>query len=121
MTGSTSITTLGAQLALGMADADLLATLDRRTRREVELVAAKMTKHATIQMHAMDAVSAIHIHTTHKIDTTLGAAEFLKALRAPAINTPELRQRDAIALARYLEAAHFISTDAIRKVLAELE
>ena len=121
MSEETSITALSAQMALGMIDAGQLATLDRRTRRLVEQEAMEMARKARIHMLALDATAAIHIHTIQKVGSTLGTAEFLKALRTGAVNSPELQQLDATLRARYLEAAAFISANAIRTILADLE
>jgi hypothetical protein len=121
MSEETKITALKAQMALGMIDAGQLATLDRRTRRQVEQEAMEMARKARIHMMALDATAAIHIHTIHKVGSTLGTAEFLKAMRSGAINSPQLEQLDAALRDRYLEAAMFISANAIRNILADLE
>lgn len=121
MSEETSITALKAQLALGMVDSGQLATLDRRTRRELEQEAKNMARIAKTHMLAMDATATIHIYTITKVDSTLVMAECLKAMRSGAISSPELEQADAALRARYLEAAAFISTNAVRKIVEELE
>ena len=121
MTENTSLMALKAEIALGAMGSTQLATLDRRTRKELERQVMEMVRVTNLHMAAQKAVGTIYTYTLHQADTTLTAAELIKSLRSPLLVSPELDKLDEALRSRYLESMNFISANAVRTILADLD
>ena len=110
---------LKAPLALALLQQQ--GTLDRKARKELDQHAGEMLRLAMESKNAQDAAAFIYIHTLHKVDNTLTAAELIKAMRSPFAPGSELDELDADLRADFLDKSRRIAEHGTHQIMARLE